>query len=147
MAYTAPTVRDLVTRFPAFASVPISTVETYLADAAGGADESWQEADYIPALTALAAHNMALCGLGEQTEVQRYASAGVRSIRSGSFAVDLTESAASRASGTGLDATRYGQIYKGLLKRNRGGPRVLGASGSPCVWGDYGGICNDGSLP
>lgn len=147
MAYTAPTVANLVTRYPAFASVPISTVGAALADAAGGADESWLEADYIPALVALAAHNMALVGLGVQTEAERYAAQGVRAVRSGGFSVDFSEAAANRASKGGLDATPYGRAYKALLKRNRGGPLLVGGAADPCAFGDYGGICNDGSLP
>ncbi len=147
MAYTEPTVADLVTRYPAFALVPISTVEMYLADAAGGADDSWLEADFIPGRVALAAHMMAVTGLGTQTEVQKFAAAGLRSVRSGSFSADFTDSAASRAAGGGLDATPYGRAYKVLLKRNRGGPRLVGGGIASAAWGDYGGICNDGSLP
>lgn len=148
MAYTAPDVAALVTRYPAFAAVPVSTVEMYLADAGGAVDESWTETDYAPAIAAYAAHLMALAGIGAQTQVGGYAAAGVRSIRSGSFSVDLAESAVSAASGGGLKSTPYGRAYLTLLKRNKGGPRLVGGAVAYADgWGDFGGIQNDGLLP
>lgn len=147
MAYTAPTVADLVTRYPVFAAVPISTVEIYLSDAAAGADETWQEADYVPAICALAAHNMALVGLAAQTEAEKYSAQGIRSVRSGSFSVDISDSVVARNSAGGLQSTLYGRLYLTLLKRNRGGPRVVAPPVCADAYGDFGGICNNGLTP
>lgn len=135
MSHTLPTVADLVARYPAFAAVPISTAETYIADAARDrVDTSWSATDYGPAILAAAAHEMALFGLASQSEVAGYAAAGVTSVRSGNFQASFSADAVKRASAGGLDATPYGQAYKRLLKRNKGGPRVVGGpafSGSP----------------
>lgn len=126
MAYTEPTARDLVTRYPAFSGVPVDTVETYLGDT-GEVGTNWAEADYIPAKCALAAHKMALLGIGSRTEAEGYAAAGVNRVKSGNFEVSFSDSRVAKASGGGLDATIYGTIYKRLLRRNQAGPRVIGA--------------------
>lgn len=135
MAYTAPTVRDLVARFPAFAAVPISTVEVYLNDALGMVSESWAEADYIPAACALAAHNMAVLGLDNgKTEAETYAAQGVTSVRSGNFSMQISESVAIKAAAGGFDSTPYGRQFAVIRRRNRAGPRLITA-GPACVPG------------
>lgn len=134
MPYAAPTVRDLVTRYPAFALVPISTVELYLADALGSVDESWIERDYVPAACALAAHNMAVLGLHVQTEVETYAAQGVTGVRSGNFNLQISDSVAARSAGGGFDSTPYGRAFHVMRRRNRGGPRIVTA-GPACVPG------------
>lgn len=129
MAYEIPTAADLVARYPAFADVAESTIAVHIADAATSAvDTSWAEAEYAPAIAAKAAHEMALLGLGAQSESAGYAAAGVTSIRSGNFQAQFSADAVKKASGGGLDATVYGLAYKRLLKRNRGGPRVVARS-------------------
>lgn len=126
MAHTIPTVADLVRRFPAFAVVPVSTVEMYIADAAAMAvDTSWGEANYAVAIAAKAAHEMALFGLGEQSETESYAAAGLTSIKSGNFQASFSADTVKKASAGGLDATRYGQLYKRLLRAEKAGPRVV----------------------
>lgn len=126
MAHTVPTVANLVARFPAFAAVPISTVEQYIADAAATAvSTSWLEADYTIAIAAKAAHEMALLGLGARSEVEGYAASGLTSIRTGDFQASFSGDTVKRASAGGLDATPYGRVYKRLLKTNKGGPRVI----------------------
>lgn len=134
MAYAAPTVRDLVARYPAFAAVPISTVELYLADATGVIDESWVERDYIPAACALAAHNMAVLGLDKKTEVETYVSQGITRVRSGNFDLQISDAVASRAAAGGYDATPYGRAFRVLRRRNCAGPRIVTA-GPACVPG------------
>lgn len=125
MAYDLPTAADLITRYPAFADVAVETIDLHISDASSGADTSWVEADYAPAIAALAAHNMALLGIGAQGEVAGYARAGVTRIRSGNFDASFSEGAVVKASSGSFEATPYGRIYKVLLQRNRGGPRVV----------------------
>lgn len=126
MAYDIPTAADLKARYPAFAAVADATVDIYIADAASaGVDTSWGEADYAPAIAALAAHNMALLGIGESSEAEGYARIGVTSVRSGQFSVGLSADKVKAASGGTFDATAYGQAYKRLLRKNKGGPRVV----------------------
>lgn len=136
MAYEIPTAADLIARYPAFAAVAPETIEIHIADAAAsGVDTSWAEADYAPAIVALAAHNMALLGLGDQGEAAGYAAAGVTSIRTGNFQASFSERRVNDASGGGFAATVYGRIYKVLLQRNRGGPRVVGGGTYDSAWG------------
>jgi hypothetical protein len=126
--YDTPRPQDLVERYPAFASVSYTTIAVHIRDALSGADTTWKEADYHPAVLSLAAHNMALLGLGDEGEVEGYRRAGVTSIRDGAFGVSFSDKAVGRANGGGLDATPYGRAYMVLLRRNRGGPRLVGGA-------------------
>lgn len=147
MAYTEPTAADLKTRYPAFASVADATVETYLGDAGSYVDQSWREADYIPAKVAMAAHLMALAGIGTRSEAATYAAAGINRIRSGNFDVSLSDSVVAKASGSGLEATAYGEAYKRLLRKNKGGPRVAIAPAPADGWGPLAQLNNGGIVP
>lgn len=147
MAYTEPTPADLKTRYPAFANVADATVQTYLDDTATSVDGSWREGDYIPAKVAKAAHEMALAGIGERSEVAGFAAAGVNRIRSGNLDVSISDSRAARASGGTLDATPYGQAYRRILKRNKGGPRLVGGPAPRCGWGPTAQLNDGGVLP
>lgn len=136
MAYEIPTAAELIARYPAFAAVPGATIDIHLADAAAnGADTSWVEADYAPAVIALAAHNMALLNIGDHGEAAGFARAGLTRIRTGNFDAAFSEGKVAAASGGGFDATPYGQIYKRLLRKNKAGPRVLGARPGAGDWG------------
>lgn len=126
MAYSVPTVTDLVAKYPEFAQVPVSVVESYLSEAATlDVDSSWIESTYAPAVKAKAAHEMALAGLGDTGEAAAQLAAGVTAIRSGNFQVSFSADAARRASDGGLQSTRYGREYRRLLRRNKAGPRVV----------------------
>lgn len=124
MAYDLPTPADLKLRYPAFAEVAEDRIQFWLGDAARDVDESWAEPDYAPALIALAAHNMAREGLGG--EGAGALPAGITSLRTGTFAATIADATADRAAAGGYAATRYGQDYLALLRRNRGGPGVTG---------------------
>lgn len=146
MAYNAPTAADLIARYPAFAAVAVETINVHLADAAASdVDTTWAEADYAPAIAAAAAHRMALLGIGESSEVQKYARAGVTGIRTGNFSANFSDAKVAKASGDGFDATPYGHAYKVLLKKNKGGPRIIGAR---VVGGGFGPLAqqNDGGI-
>lgn len=147
VGYQAPTPAHLMAKYPAFHDVAYSTIAAHLADAREGVDTSWSEARYAPALMALAAHTMALLGLGETDDVQAYARKGVSSIRDGAFSVSLSDRRVAEASGGGYDATPYGRAYKLLLRREKGGPRVIAPAVPPGGWGPVALQNNGGVLP
>lgn len=147
MAYVEPTPADLQARYPAFAGVADATIQIHLDDTASAVDQSWPEVDYIPAKVAKAAHEMALVGIGAQDEVAAYAQLGVARLRSGNLDVTLSESAVSRSSGGGLDATVYGQAYKRILRRVKGGPRLAGGPARVDGWGPTAQLNDGGILP
>lgn len=146
MAYTVPTAADLKARYPAFAAIPDDTIDIYLTDASTLAvDTSWSEASYAPAIAAYAAHKMALLGIGSHGEAAGYARSGVNRIRTGNFEAQLSDTVVSRAAGGTLNATPYGQAYQALLRREKGGPRVVGGNASsPYPWCPTG-RTNDGT--
>lgn len=125
MAYTAPTPATLKTRYPAFNAIEDATVQYWLTDSLRTVTDSWIEADRAVAMMALAAHNMAMQGLGAAAAG---VPAGVTSFRSGSFSVQVSDGAAERASAGGYDATRYGQEFRRLRWRSKGGPRLVGCA-------------------
>jgi hypothetical protein len=122
--YAKPLPAHLKQRYPAFSAVDSGSVQYWLTDAERYVDTSWSEGDYAAALMALAAHNMALAGLGTTAASIPGVPAGVKSFRSGSLSVDMTESAANAIATGSFAATRYGQEYQLLLRRNHGGPLV-----------------------
>lgn len=122
--YMKPAAAHLLMRYPAFAAVPTSTIAYWLTDAERSVDTSWGEGDYAAALMALAAHNMALAGLGTQAVALADVPAGITSMRSGSLSLSFTPEAANSRMTGDLTATQYGQEYAMLLRRNRGGPYV-----------------------
>lgn len=122
--YAKPLPPHLKARYPAFAAVEAGTIQYWLTDAERYVTDVWSEGDYAAALMALAAHNMALAGLGTDGAALSGVPAGITRMKSGSLELGFTDAAANaRMSGT-LDSTRYGQEYRSLLQRNRGGPRV-----------------------
>lgn len=130
MPYTVPTASDLQTRYPAFAAVADATVDYWIADAQRVVATSWAEADYAPGLMALAAHNMALQGLGSAGGA---IPAGVTRFKSGSMEVAFSDAAASAQASGGLGATRYGIEFRTMLRRNSGGIGIVrGSTALPC---------------
>lgn len=129
--YDKPTAGHFTARYPAFASVPASTIAYWLTDAERGVDTSWSERDYAPALMSLAAHNMALAGLGADSAALGSLPAGVTRLKSGSFEVGMTDAAANARATGSFDATRYGQEYLTLLRRNKAGPLVSNTGTAP----------------
>lgn len=146
MAYVVPSAADLVALYPAFAAVPDVTIEAHIATASTtGVDTSWLESDYAPAINALAAHNMQLLSIGDHGQVAAYAGAGVTSIRSGNFNASFSDQAVARASAGGYGSTAYGREYQRLLKRSKGGIRVVSPPLTDCGWGPLA-IQNDGGI-
>lgn len=130
MPYSAPTPDQLQARYPAFAAVLDATIQVWLTDAEDWVDESWLEADYQPAIMALAAHNMALLGLAAASGVGNLP-AGVARFKSGAIDVTLSDSAASASAKGDYGSTPYGREYQRLLRRNFAGPRVVAAGTIP----------------
>lgn len=133
--YETPRPQDLTARYPAFAAVPYVTIAIYINDALGGVDTSWNAADYEPAISALAAHNMSLMGLGDEGDVVGYRRQGVSSLRDGAFSVSFNDRCVGAASSGTLDATPYGRAYKVILRRNKAGPRLVGGGVPYDGWG------------
>lgn len=113
-------VAALRARYPAFASVPSATIRYWLDDAARFVDSSWTDADRPIGLLACAAHHMAMNGLGSEAATPQ----GVTSFKSGTFSATVDAHQAGR---TGMSATRYGQEFLMLTRRNRGAARVIAA--------------------
>lgn len=135
--YQKPLPQHLIARYPAFAAVPTATIQYWLTDAERFVDESWTEGDYAAALMALAAHNMALAGLGVDAAAVSDLPVGVTSFKSGTLAVSFAESAAADRVTGALTSNRYGSEYAMLRYRNKGGPRVTATGAVPYSPGHY----------
>jgi hypothetical protein len=122
--YVKPLPGHLMARYPAFASVSPSTVQAWLTDAERFVSTAWAQGDYAAGLMSLAAHNLALAGLGTGGSALADLPAGVSRFKSGTLDVALTDAAANARMSGGYESTRYGQEYQLLLRRNRGGPLV-----------------------
>jgi hypothetical protein len=127
--YMKPAPAHLVARYPAFSAVDAGTIQYWLTERS--VDTSWSEGDYAAALMALAAHNMALAGLGTDGKSLAGVPAGITAMKSGSLALNFTTEAANARLAGSLSATRYGQEYGMLLRRNRGGPLVSNTGAAP----------------
>lgn len=133
MSYTVPTAASFKVRYPAFTAVDDATVDYWIADAQRIVTEAWIEADYQPAIMALAAHSMLKAGVEvASSQVGAMAAKGVTQFRSGSFSVGFDASAAARRSGTGYDSTDPGAEFAVMLRRNRGGPFTVSAPVGGC---------------
>ncbi len=128
--YVKPGVNHLLARYPAFTTAERSTIRYWLTDAERHVDESWTEGDYAAGLMALAAHNMAAAGIGADALVASLP-AGLTKFKSGSLDVSFSDEAANGRATGALGSTRYGAEYLALLRRNRGGPRVMATGVAP----------------
>lgn len=122
--FAKPSEAHLVARYPAFADVATATIRIWLRDAERHVTTEWAEGDYAAGLMSLAAHNMALAGLGDGAGMAGIP-AGVTSFRSGSFQASFSDVAANARLAGSYGSTRYGAEYLALLRRNRAGPRVM----------------------
>lgn len=129
MAYVVPTASTLKTRYPAFAAVADPTVEYWLTDARLIVTDAWAEIDRANAEMALAAHNLALNGYGTAGgAVGDLAAMGVESFKSASMSVSFNADAVKRTGDGGYSSTRYGVAFLPYLRRNVGGPRLVGCA-------------------
>lgn len=122
-------VAEFLMRYPAFASVGVSQIAYWLKDAEATVTDSWSEVDILPARMALAAHNLALSGYGSAGgAVGDLAAIGVTSFKSASMSVNFADGVVSASARGGYGATRYGAEFQAYLRRNRGGPRLIGCA-------------------
>jgi len=148
MAHEVPTAADLIARYPAFTAVAVETIDVHIADAAAtGVDTSWPEADYAPTIAMLAAHNMALLGIGDHGESAGWARQGLSEVASGNFRAKFNDRTVAAAAGGGLNATPYGRAYAKALRRVKGGPRMVGGGAAPGGWGPTAQQNDGGILP
>lgn len=124
-----PAIAEFLIRYPAFASVPTATIAYWLRDADVVVTDSWIEADISPARMALAAHNMALLGLDKASgAVGNLAAMGVTGFKSASMSVNFDADTIKRANSGSYSSTKYGQMFLPYLRRNVGGPRLVGCA-------------------
>jgi Protein of unknown function (DUF4054) len=140
VSYVVPTANDLQAKYPAFADVADATIDLYIADAQ--VDTSWLEADYATAIMLWAAWAMTNVGIGTGGEVAGYIGSGVSRLKSGTLDVSFSDSAASLS---GYETNIYGRQFLALLRKNKGGPRVVRGNACANGWGptgvlNYGGI-------
>lgn len=129
MAYTEPDAATLKTRYPAFSAVADPTVEYWLTDARLIVTDTWAENDRAIAEMLLAAHNMALQGLGTAGgAVANLAAMGVTSFKSASMSVGFDAAQIAKASAGGYASTTYGEQFMVYLRRNRGGVRLIASA-------------------
>lgn len=114
-------------RYPAFADVADATLEYWITDAERIVTDAWFEADREPATLTLAAHNAALAGVLPK-EGAAALPTGVTSFRSGTFSATISDTAVSAQIAGGYASTKYGQEFEAMLRRNRGGPRLIGGA-------------------
>jgi hypothetical protein len=133
VAYTVPTANQIQAKYPAFAAVPDATIDLYIADAP--VDTTWLERDYTNAIMLWTAHTMTLNGIGAGTDAEIAAAglSGVTRLKSGTL--DVSFSGEGAGSGSGYQATVYGRQYYELLRKNKGGPRVVTGPVDDCGWG------------
>lgn len=129
--YDKPSPLHLVARYPAFASVPASTVQYWLTDAERYVDDSWAQGDFAPALLAKAASSMAKGGLGAASGAAAMP-AGVTRFRSGAMDVTISDKVAEAAASGGIAAGIYEAEFIALRRRNFAGPRVVRSPAYGC---------------
>ncbi len=129
MAYSPVTATDLKTRFPAFATLDNATVELWLDDARIVVTDAWIEADRAPAESLLAAHYLTLNGHGASGgAVGNLAAMGVTDFKSASMSVSFDAGRVNSLVSGDYSATTYGAQFLVHLRRNRGGPRLIGGA-------------------
>ena len=127
MAYIEPDAAAVKLRFPAFAAVDDVTIEYWLTDARLIVVDTWAENDRAPAEMSLAAHNMALSGVGSTGgAVSSLAAMGVTDFKSASMSVSFDAETVRRSGNGGYSSTRYGVQFLPYLRRNVGGARLVG---------------------
>ncbi len=129
--YAKPSAAHLAMRYPEFADVAPATIAYWLTDAERQVTTSWIEGDYAGGLMALAAHNLALSGLGANGERDADIPAGVTAMKSADISLNFDAQTVRDKVAGGLSATRYGIEFKRLRRISGGGPRVMGTGTIP----------------
>ncbi|WP_131114294.1 DUF4054 domain-containing protein [Lichenihabitans psoromatis] len=124
MSLTPPMAADLVSRFPAFATVPTVTLTARLAEASTRVDQTWTSGEDGLAILLYAAHLLTLDGFGGGAEASLAAAGalGFTSFRSGQFSLERRGSERTTQV-SDLSETIYGRRFLALLRVNQ--PAVL----------------------
>jgi hypothetical protein len=109
--------------YPEFACVDDAVIEFWLGKAELTVTDAWGE-DQEEGLLLLTAHKVKVSGVvtGGADDLP----AGVTRFRSASIDVAISEAAANRALGADYGSTSYGQLFRPLLRRHCGLPRLVG---------------------
>lgn len=127
---TPEPVPDLVAklrlRYGAFDNVSDARIQYWITDAGRIVTEDWGD-DYEPATLALAAYHMSANRVpGMTLDASEQLPAGVTAFRSGSMNVSVSDAAANQTVTGGYSSNVYGREFLPMLRRNRGGPRLVG---------------------
>ena len=142
MPYTPATAATLKMRFPEFEAVPDARVEYWLEDAAERVvlPDEWTDPNGALAQMLVAAHNMAMGGLGASGGSLDIP-AGVTSMRSGALSLSFDAGTVAAQAAGGWAATKYGAQYLGLLQLLKGGARTTTLGNAECCgWGRLSGL-------
>lgn len=128
MSYTPATPAQLKAYYPAFADVADATIQFWLDDARELVTACYSDVDRAKAEMALAAHNMAIRGIGGAAggggSMAGLAAAGVSSFKSASMSVQFNTGGDGKAKWE-YGSTMYGSEYVRLRRRNCGGSPFL----------------------
>lgn len=126
MPYIDPTPADIKADFPQFAAVDDAVIQRVIDRNVQWVDESWFETDYTWARELLTAHFLTLSGQGTGQDAETAVS-GVSRFKSGTLDVTFTSAADTAGDAPApWNGTRYGIEFYYLLRKNKGGPRVVG---------------------
>jgi len=123
MPFTLPTAEDFATRFPIFGDADPELVTLLLAEASGMVDQSWQEADYQPAILYLTAHLLASDSSQEGDDVGSGGEGIIASESFGGMSVSYVRANAGNSSAFNSEysTTSYGRRFLKLLRMNKPG--------------------------
>lgn len=117
MSVTAATLAAFRTRYPAMVNATDESTTYWLTEAQLLIADTWPDIARERAQFAYAAHRISSTGALSGQSIGE----GVNSFKSGTFALGLSDEAASR---TELDSSTYGREYLALLRQSFAGPRV-----------------------
>jgi len=129
LPYILPTPADIKLDFPVFADVSDEVIQRRIDRTAIWIDESWLESDFTYAGELVVAHYLTEDGFGKGTDAEMAALglSGVSRLKSGTLDVTF-QASASQGDGDFM-STKYGREFWGLLRKNRGGPRIAHGGG------------------
>ena len=120
-----PLLGEFRLRYPAFNAVSDQIIVYWMNDADRLGIGTWDDLDQSPARMLYAAHNIVVSGaLGASSGDA--IPAGVTRFKSGNMDVAISEQAANASFNGGYGSTSYGQQLQVLIRRNTGGPRLMG---------------------
>lgn len=125
MAYARPTLAQFKALFPAFLTLTQEQYEAWIGKAEARVTDLYGD-DQQDATELLAAHLLALNGVGAAPGVDTIAASGVTSFKSASFSANLSESVVTQRSKGGYQATSYGQQFADIQRRLFSGPLLVG---------------------